>query len=183
MRVKLSMLAAAAALLVLAVGTLTPADAGDDVNTFRVVKVVQGPVPAGTVFEVEVTCTPDINKAPEGSASVTTLQFDEDGNPIGNDSVGVDFFETCSAQETEDGGAVSVTYECAVSQQQGAPGEGDSQLTCEDDRTVHYGDVAGGEGTITVTNTFEALPPPPPPDVDPDDVVPDVVNASPSFTG
>jgi hypothetical protein len=184
MRVKLSMLLAVGALAALAVGFMSPADAGRGAsNTFRVVKVVNGPVPAGTVFEVEVACTTDTPAAPSEGGASATLQFDEDGNPIGSDSIPADFFESCHAEETEDGGAASVSYACEVSQQSDAPDEGNSQLTCEDDQTVHYGDVAGGLGTITITNTFEAAPPPPPPDVEPDDVVPDVVNASPSFTG
>ena len=185
MRVKLSLLLAVGALAVLAAGFLSPADAGGGtVNTFRVVKVVEGPVPAGTVFEVEVACTPDTPNAPAGEVGASaTLQFDEDGNPIGADSIPSDFFESCHAEETEDGGAASVSYACAVSQPTDAPDEGNSQLTCVDDQTVHFGDVANAEGTITITNTFEAAPPPPPPDVEPDDVVPDVVNASPTFTG
>ena len=152
-------------------------------NTFTVVKEVVGPVPAGTVFEVQVECVPEINKAPDAEGvPLTTFQFDENGDPIGPNTLNAGFFVTCHAEETEDGGAASVAYACETSVVDVAP-EGDSQVQCVDDQTVFFGDIAGANGTITVTNTFEPEPPPPPPDVEPDDVVPDVVNAAPSFTG
>ena len=157
-------------------------------NTFSVVKEVVGPVPAGTVFEVTVQCVLDAPAAPDAElVPVTVFQFDEDGNPIGPNSVDVGFFETCTAEETDDGGAASVSYACQTAVPvANAPSEGNGQISCVNDQSVHYGDVSGANGTITVTNTFEEEPPPPPPpppDVEPDDVVPDVVNATPSFTG
>jgi len=169
-------------------GLLSDAGAGPTpaVNTFRVVKVLEGPVPAGAVFEVEVVCTPDINSAPSTElVAATTFEFDENGDPIGPDSVGVGLFETCTAEETVTNGA-AVAYACQVSQVAGAATEGSADVACVDDQTVHFGEVAGAEGLITVTNTFEAAPPPPPPpppDVLPDDDTPGVVDATPTFTG
>ena len=181
MRTKFFAAVAAIALAVVGFALLSPADAQTG-NTFTVVKVVEGPVPDGAVFEVEVTCEPEINKAPEGGGVSETVTFDQDGNPTSNNTFNVGLFETCTAVETVTNGAV-VSYSCEASAPVGAPAdEGQSQIQCVDDQTVYYGEIVDAQGTITVTNTFEELPPPPP-DVEPDDVVPDVVNASPSFTG
>jgi hypothetical protein len=183
MRVKLSMVAAAVALTALALVTTSPADAGpgEPVNTFTVNKVVEGPVPAGTVFAVEVACLPNLG-APTELVATVTMEFDETGAPLTENSVDVGLYETCTAEETDDGGAASVAYSCDVSAPIDAPTEGFFDLECEDDQTVRFGEVVAAQGTITVTNTFEDAPPPPP-DVEPDDVLPDVVNATPTFTG
>ncbi|HYF47067.1 MAG TPA: hypothetical protein VD926_12700 [Acidimicrobiales bacterium] len=171
--------ALALALATVGASWLPAADAQSG-NTFTVEKVVVGPVPAGAVFEVTVQCEGSATSAPEGFAG-GTVQFDETGAPLNDNTFNVGFFETCTAEETVTNGA-SVSYSCEVSQTADSPGEGDSQLECVDDQTVFFGDVALANGTITVTNSFEETPPPPP-DVDPDDVEPEVVVASPSFTG
>jgi hypothetical protein len=184
-RTKIGMTVLAVLLTGAGFGLLPRADAVQvSTNTFTVEKVVVGPVPAGTVFEVTVQCTGDPNDAPSEGIPASVFQFDENGDPIGANSLQTGLFVSCTATETDDGGAASVSYACAVANPPRSPAdeqaEGNSQVQCVDDQTVHYGEVVGGEGTITVTNTFEAAPPP---DVEPDDVVPDVVNASPSFTG
>jgi hypothetical protein len=165
--------------------SLLPSADAQSGNTFTVEKVVEGPVPAGAVFEVTVECVSEQTGAPSEGGTGGTVQFDETGTPLNQNTFSVGFFETCTAEETVTNGA-SVSYSCEVSQQATDPVEGRPQLECVDDQTVFFGDVALANGTITVTNTFEEEPPPPPPpppDVEPDDVVPDVVNASPSFTG
>src|SRR5262245_19108873 len=177
------LLAAVGALsLALAGFAIPPSAEGQQGNTFTVEKVVNGPVPDGAVFEVEVNCTsPD--SAAEGTS--TTMQFDEDGNPLGSNSVLVVFFTTCTATETVTNGA-EVTYACEVSQMISSGGDEGSQVECVDDQTVFFGDIVLATGTITVTNTFEEEPPPPPPpppDVEPDQDLPDVVDATPPFTG
>jgi hypothetical protein len=179
-RVLLGVVAALAAVLVAA--WMPAANGGEVDNSFTVVKEVVGPVPPGSVFEVEVECQ-NQGGAPDEGANGGTVTFDEDGNPTSPNTLDVGLFTTCTATETVTNGA-AVSYACAVSGGDNAP-EGDSQVACEDDQTVSFGEILGANGTITVTNTFEEEPPPPPPppDVEPDDVVPDVVNATPPFTG
>ena len=166
-----------------ATGLLTPAAGQSQVNTFTVVKVVEGPVPAGAVFEVTVTCQGAFPEAPptEGGGQ-QTFQFDENGDPIGNNAVSVPAGVDCTAEETVTNGA-AVGYACEVDFVVPTSGTADDEgngfvpAECLDDQTVHFDDVLGASGTITVTNTFEEDPPPPP------DVVADVVTATPPFTG
>ena len=193
--------------LVAVLGLITPADAGRGSDNYVVVdKVVDGPVPEGTVFEIEVDCTPSVPVgSPEAEATPSvpdpppvTLEFGANGDPLGTDMVSAPLFGTCKVTETDDGGASTVSYECAVPalpngtadpQPNGAPVE------CIDDQTVGFGrmvDAAqnaeyepiGAEGTVTVTNTFEPEPEPEP-ETAPDSVArqPSVVAARPTFTG
>ncbi len=184
MRTKLLIAVAALALTVAVFGPFGAADAQQEQNSFTVVKVVDGPVPAGSVFEVEVTCTSKESSPAEGFGS-TTMQFDENGDPIGANTITGGPFTNCTATETVTNGA-SVTYACSATFPSGSPGapEG-APAVCLDDQTVSFDNIGGAEGTITVTNTFAEPPPPPPPVVDDDDDVVDdgVVTATPPFTG
>ena len=152
-----------------------------------VTKIVEGPVPPGTEFEVEVNCT-ELLKGTEGSAEggqafPVTLTFDEQG---GSQSVDVPFFtDECTATETEDGGASSVVY-----------GAGTGDDSCDvtptaTDVTANYLDIelaAEPSGVpeqtisceVTVTNTFE---PEPEPEPEPQPAAVAVVQVTPSFTG
>lgn len=171
----------AIAIAALGVGLLTPASGQAPPNTFTVVKVVEGPVPAGAVFEVTVTCVDNrVDAAPAEGFPPVTMTFDEDGNPLDDNSLDVNLYTDCTAEETVTNGA-AVTYACEASAPvPGSPAEGPALVSCLDDQTVRYDEVVGAEGTITVTNTFEE----PPPVVDDDDVVDDdVVTATPPFTG
>ena len=195
--------------LVAVLGLVTPADAqnGNGSGNYVVVeKVVDGPVPEGTVFEIEVDCT-SVNPAgsPEAEATPSvpdpdpvTLEFDANGDPLGTDMVSAPLYGTCKVTETDDGGASTVSYECAVPPLPN--GTADPQLNgvpveCIDDQTVGFGRTAdaeenaeyeliGAEGTVTVTNTFDPEPEPEA-ETAPDSVArqPSVVAARPTFTG
>ena len=143
----------------------SPAQGGERGNVINVTKVVEGDVPAGTTFTIEVTCNSD------GGTDVTPLVFDAAG---GTQTVTAPTIGDCSAEETDDGGAITVTYACRIDD----PGNQNEPSTCQGDRTVQI-DARETEATITVTNTFAAE------DVGSDDVAtePDVVAATPTFTG
>jgi hypothetical protein len=205
MRIRSVAIALGALALVAVLGLITPADAGNG-NYVVVEKVVDGPVPEGTVFEIEVDCTPS---APVGSPEVeatpsvpdpppVTLKFDANGDPLGTDMVSAPPFGTCKVTETDDGGASTVSYKCAVPPLPNGiadPQASVVQVECLDDQTVAFGqmvdaeetavyDVIGAEGTVTVTNTFEPEPEPEA-EAAPDSVArqPSVVAARPTFTG
>jgi hypothetical protein len=118
------------------------------VNSLMVDKVVSGTAPTGTVFTVTVTCD---------HAESQTLYFNatghpsaQDGDPITAPVITPAGTDSCTVNETVDGGASSVVYACAHT---------DSSLraTCSDDnKTVAYSDTNQGAATITITNTFEA---------------------------
>jgi len=194
--------------LVAVLGLVIPADAqnGNGPGNYVVVeKVVDGPVPEGTVFEIEVDCTPSAPVgSPEAEATPSvpdpppvTLKFDANGDPIGTDMVSAPLFGTCKVTETVDGGASTVSYECAVPPPPNGtadPEVNGVSAACKDDQTVAFGtpdaeqnaeyELIGAEGTVTVTNTFEPEPEPEP-ETAPDSVArqPSVVAARPTFTG
>jgi hypothetical protein len=129
-----------------------------------VTKVVDGPVPPGTEFTIEATCS-------DGFQFDVTEVFVY--SPTGGTQTigGIPGESTCTATETDDGGAVTVTYACALDVQGTFGG-------CDGDQGASFGG-AGNVATVTVTNTFAED------DVAPDDVAtePDVVAATPPFTG
>ena len=192
--------------LVAVLGLITPADAGRGSDNYVVVdKVVDGPVPEGTVFEIEVDCTPSAPVgSPEAEATPSvpdpdpvTLQFDANGDPVGTDMVSAPRFGTCKVTETDDGGASTVSYQCAVPALPNGtadPEVNGVSAACKDDQTVAFGtpdaaetaeyELIGAEGTVTVTNTFEPEPEPEP-ETAPDSAArqPSVVAARPTFTG
>lgn len=141
-----------------------PADAGNGSNTFNVTKVVDGPVPAGTQFTIEANCTDGFNY------DVTEV-FVYDSTGGTQTITGIPGESSCTAVETDDGGALTVTYACSFQ----AQGNFDS---CDGDQGASFGG-SDGEATVTVTNTFAAD------DVGSDDVAaePDVIEATPTFTG
>lgn len=157
---------------VLVVPGVADAGKGDPV-TLNVTKVVEGPVPDGTTFDVQIDCdvtNPDSADA-EGGPTTQTITFDATG---GTQAVSVPQFQpTCTITETDDGGAVTVVYA------QDVPSDDEF---C--DYTVGEGSIDVSysralECSVSITNTFEAepLPPaPPPPAVDP-------IQAQPAFTG
>ena len=141
---------------------------GSQTSTLDITKVVEGDVPPGTTFDVEINCdtTSDLT---EGGPTTQTITFDETG---GTQSVSVPQFNAvCSVMEIETGGADPVTYA------PGEDGDGCDVSTTEVDAVIQYEGVGDTCGVI-ITNTF--------PEAEPDDVVPepaDVVDAQPAFTG
>jgi hypothetical protein len=186
MRIRNAVVASVAVIALVALGLFGTAGAGPDEkpsNTFTVEKVVVGPVPEGAVFEVEVTCEdafgPQADAAPQGAPDVT-IKFDATGAPIGSNTVKIGAGFDCTATETVTNGA-TVTYGCNASApaDEAASANGDfDPVKCLDDQTVHFDDIIGAEGTITVTNTFE---PEPEPETAP--AAAGVVAARPAFTG
>jgi hypothetical protein len=171
-----------AALALLTVGLWSPAEAGGS-NTFTVEKVVDGPVPEGVVFEVEVTCTPIFNNNSDATVSAapeqSTFEFDANGDPLDTNTTTVGPGYECTAVETVTNGA-TVSYACEASApvngaEPEGPGNGFVPAQCTDDQTVVFDDVSGAQGTVTVTNTF---------DEPPSDAAPaGLVAARPTFTG
>jgi hypothetical protein len=181
--------------LVAMLGLITPADAGEfeGDNYVVVEKVVEGPVPEGTVFEIEVDCdlTPrPVSSSAEATPSVpdpdpVTLKFDANGDPLGTDMVSAAPFQSCKVTETVDGGASTMSYECAVPLELNgdAESQGIVQVACIDDQTVGFGEVKGAEATVTVTNTFEPEPEPEAEAAPAAAARTGVVAARPAFTG
>ena len=165
---------------------------GGKVAFLNITKVVDGDGPTGG-YVIEYSCVSS-DLAPEGGGigSGGSLTFDEAGpdNPE-TQTIELHGPGTCTVTETDSNGADGVTYECEFLVNGGGAGspdggfgestEGFQAGTCLDDQTVLI-TAPGDSATVTVTNTFEA-------DVLPDDeepppaVNPDVVTATPSFTG
>lgn len=138
--------------------------------TLVVDKVVEGPAPAGTEFTVEVECTTANNPA-----DLSTLTFTADGGSQDLEVV-TDVTADCYVTETDDGGAVTVTYAAGTS-------TGGCNVGTLDGRNLVEID-AGEECGIVITNTFsepEPPTPPPTPIEPPPAAVPQGVQ--PSFTG
>jgi hypothetical protein len=198
----------AALLALVASGLFGTADAGPNgvvyENTFTVEKVVVGPVPEDAVFEVEVSCESITNGVPDaGTATIpstVTMKFDANGDPLDMNMISVPGGYECTAVETVTNGA-TVSYTCAadgpVTDAVDPAFNGHVSAQCTDDQTVMFGDatvwegdsaepefeVAGAEGTVTVTNTFEEPPPVTPPAAAPAGAQAGVVAARPAFTG
>ena len=143
-----------------------PAGAGAD-NTLVVTKVVEGNVPPGTTFTIDVTCEGE-------SMEIQDFEF-EFGADGGSDSATVNAVpQECTVTESESGSASAVSYACEVIE----PGPGEAE--CLSDRTFSIpGSGGGAEIEFTVTNTFEEPPPPPPQPA----AAPEPVAAAPTFTG
>lgn len=149
--------------------------------TLTITKVVDGEGPTGG-FVIDYSCEFLAGSPGEGAAS-GSLNFDAAGPGQPESQVITlpsSFGIECHVEETDANGADATTYACNVT----FPNEGGGTSRCDDDQTVVYFEqVLDVDGEITVTNTFEAdvLPDdedPPPPAVDPD-----VVVATPPFTG
>jgi hypothetical protein len=189
--------------LVAMLGFITPADAGptEGDNYVVVEKVVDGPVPEGTVFEIEVDC--DLRASPVSSSAEATpsipdpkpvtLKFDANGDPLGTDMVSAPLFGTCKVTETVDGGASTVSYKCVVPPllNGNAGSQAFEPAECIDNQTVGFGQlmaadetaddkIIGASATVTVTNTFE---PEPEPEPETAPAAAGVVAARPAFTG
>lgn len=169
MRTKLApvlALALVAGALLAAFGSPAGSQEGGNAYRINVTKVVDGEGPVGP-YAFNVTCTNPFS-TPAGPFDFVL----DDGQ---TETVGVTFFDTCTVTETDALGADSTTYACEVV----------ADAVCDDEQTVTI-DIndSNGEATVTVTNTFEAdviddeEEPPPPTDADPD-----VVTATPPFTG
>lgn len=119
--------------------TVTNTFTEPEVGSLDVIKVVEGPVPPGTVFEVTIDCT--LEGSPLDGFPVL-VTFDENGDlvpPPDLPLTGIPAGAECTVEETDDGGATSVAYD---------PDGG----TPSDPPTVTI--VAEEVALVTVTNTF-----------------------------
>lgn len=145
-----------------AIGALgAPAGAGKfSGNPVTIEKEVVGPVPAGTVFTVEFTCSSIFGGGVDAmGVEPLEITFDEHGNPTSENEFVIPSGLTCTAHETGTGGAKTVAYACAMTT------DHPTLATCSGGPTVptvRFNDVVDAEGVITVTNTFVADPTPPP---------------------
>lgn len=166
-------------------------EGGGKVAYLHITKVVDGDGPTGG-YVIEYSCVGGDREAPEGGIG--------EGGSLAFDAAGPGHPETqtielhgpgiCTVTETDSNGATSTTYECefVVGLGPAAPDGGFDEAStegfepgaCIDDQS---GTITAplDEMTVTVTNQFD-------PEVLPDDdeppaVEPDVVAATPSFTG
>ena len=148
-------------------------------HSLVITKIVEGDVPAGSTFEVEVECTFLFDNAPEGGFDPTqTVTFGEEG---GSETILVPItVDECTATETEDAGAESVVY--------GGEDNGCDITATETDVSADFPDLnnnsSAPEGLlvtceVTVTNTFPTEEPPPPAP----EPAAQVVVVTPTFTG
>jgi hypothetical protein len=130
--------------------------------------MVTGAVPTGTTFTVHVQCSHIVLTDVQAQASQASvnedLVFDSSGNPVsGNPRVVAALTDKCTATETVNGGAVSVSYACSDN----APSAPALCQTTNQD--VQFGRTGNETATITVTNAFPAAAP--------------IVVIAPKFTG
>jgi len=117
-------------------------------NAVTVTKSVQGVVPAGTTFTVTLTCVP--TGAPP---TTNTVHFDASGNPTDTNSFTVLDFVTCTATETDNGGASAVSYGCELTYGSGDPNH---LSQCTSNQSVSFAnDILTDSATLTVTNRFD----------------------------
>jgi len=105
--------AAALAAGVAAVGFTQVATAGGEepAAPLTIVKMVEGPVPAGTTFTVTVQC--DGSATFEGGSQTAEVTFDATGQPTSPDTLYfIDGPGSCVATETANSGAATTTYAC-----------------------------------------------------------------------
>ena len=164
---------ALAALAAAALAVIAPSGVDAQViesATLDVTKVVEGDVPPGTTFTVEVVC-PFIDGPPTDSTAVDseewggvpegaggdieeTLTFGEEGGTQTVEDIGF-LNRNCTVTETEDGGAESVT----------ATGGADNSGACDVTPGTTTAEIEFGGPTtceVVVTNTFPTEPEPEP---------------------
>jgi hypothetical protein len=168
-------LAAGAALFTSPAGGQQPEGEGGEFS-FEVIKDVHGDGPTGG-FVVAWECVD-----PQGGVIDSgTLNFDTAGPGVDETQVvesSSQDYATCTIDEVDSNGADLVEYECEVFGPPGAP-EGDGPSCASDQSATHL--HPGTFASFLVRNTFdpEVLPE----EEEPPAVNPDVVAASPSFTG
>jgi hypothetical protein len=146
-----------------------PASSQSLEGTLVVTKIVEGPVPPGTEFLVEVDCPP-IQPTDGGGEAIENprfLTFDEEG---GSQTLPVFIFASeCTITEIEDGGAETVTYG-------GEDIPGGCDVTASETNVV-ADFIEPVTCEVTITNTFVEAPPAPEPPAA------QIVEAQPAFTG
>jgi len=137
-------------------------------------KVVSGPVPAGTMFTVTLTC-PEGNidsgtHESEDGLSEATVTFNAAGTALGDNVFGFVGEGTCAVHETATGGATTVSYACVGDfneDEEELPPTKDDVSASGLEATTPCGTVGAGGvqvfieeeeqvATVTVTNVFVA---------------------------
>jgi hypothetical protein len=132
-----------------------PAGAGKDGGfaPLHVRKLVVGPVPPGTQFVVTIDCGDDIIfTGVSNPVSSVQLVFDAQGNPVGTGDT-VMFMDggNCTVTETQNGGAVSVIYECEGTFGPRPPTvQGSEHLRAGSDAAGSAGAGSGGGGSAAL---------------------------------
>jgi hypothetical protein len=141
-------------------------NAGAGAIDFEILKEVHGTPPPGTQFEVTLACSEGVNifaGGAETGVNQVVVTFDAAGNP---DVAGFRFEGegTCTVTETQTGGASAVTYECFLTagETNGAPPPCPPSGPQEYPPTLNV-TTPRSQGSVVVTNTFEAPKPPPTP--------------------
>ena len=145
MRRIISTMTAIGAVVVLAAGVLVglagPASAGI-VENLQIDKVVVGPVPAGTTFTIDYSCT---------GGATGSFTYNSSGSPTGENTLSAIDQGTCTVSEPNPEGAVNVSFSCSATVISPI-------ITCGGDgKSVVFGEGAEGSATITVRDAY--LPP------------------------
>ena len=136
-RVATRVFLAAVASVALAAGVLvSTASAGG--NVFGVTVSVVGPVPSGTTFTVDISCSGVFSASGQ-------FTFDSTGAPTGTPFFSILGVPTvCSATQSQTGGAATVTSTCT----------GAINVSCLDDHTASFATFGNGNGIIHFTDGF-----------------------------
>jgi hypothetical protein len=140
-------------------------NAGAGAIDFEILKQVKGTPPPGTQFQVTLACNEGVKifaGGAETGVDQVVVTFDAAGNP----DVGGFRFEgegACTVTETQTGGASAVSYECFLTagETNGAPPPCPPSGPQEDPPTLNV-TTPRSQGSVVVTNTFEAPKPAPP---------------------
>ena len=148
-----------------------------DPVTSNVTKIVEGPVPDGTTFDVQIDCnTAQVDLADaEGGPTTQTITFDAAG---GTQAIEVPQFQPeCTITETDDGGAVLVA--CSSAEPSDPSSASSARPRCRSrSRTA-----GPRKCSVSITNTFEAVSPPPPAEPRPPSIPPTWCRPSPPSRG
>jgi hypothetical protein len=139
---------------------LVPAGAGVSASApLTIEKEVDGFVPDDTEFTVKVECV-----GPRGEPIITTpggppaasveIDFDNEGDPDGSNTVLFDRDGTCTVTETEDGDAEEVSYECEALIPPGASDPCGGVAGPQEDPIEVFIVHPDQKTTVTVTNEF-----------------------------
>ncbi len=130
-------------------------------SEFEILKTVNGAPPAGTLFEVTLACDGvTVFPGGENGQAQAVVRFDATGTPQDPSAFRFEGEGTCTVDETQTGGATSVTYECALTA--GDPGIPPPCTPSGPQASPVTLNVTTprSSSSVTVTNTFERPSPP-----------------------
>jgi hypothetical protein len=141
-------------------------NAGAGAIDFEILKTVNGTPPPGTVFEVTLACQEGVTILPggqENGQNQAVVRFDAAGAAQDPSAFRFEGEGTCTVTETQTGGASAVTYECFLTagETNGASPPCPPSGPQTDPPTLNV-TTPRSQGSVVVTNTFEAPQPAPP---------------------